>query len=231
MIVTDLPVEINLEALLKLSGYTEKRPAPKRLVDAAQKMIDRGRALSRPRAVYEVYEVADEQGGKIKLGGGTFTGKILHTVLAGSELAAAYAATLGDELDAESRRLGSEGDVLSSVLLDTVGSLILANASVSFVGRLYDTEARPRGYAVTAPFGPGQCKWDLTEQRVLFDLIKPESIGIALSDSCLMIPKKSVSGVLGFGPKERIFTSTPCRLCSRKDCPGRNMFEVMGVLA
>jgi hypothetical protein len=45
-----------------------------------------------------------------------------------------------------------------------------------------------------------------------------------------MIPKKSVSGVMGIGPKEQIFTSTPCRLCNRKDCPGRNMFEVMGVL-
>jgi hypothetical protein len=228
MIIDDLPVQIDRETLLKLAGYSEKRPAPARLVAAADRMIERALALSHPRAVYEVHETALDEDGAVKLSGGRFTGKILAKVLAGSDLAAAYAMTLGPGLDAEASELGAKGDVLSSVLLDTAGTLVLARASIVLIGGIFNTQAAPRGYSVTPPFGPGQCHWDLAEQRVLFDLIAPSRIGIALTDTFLMIPKKSVSGILGIGKPGEIFTDTPCRLCDRKDCPGRSMFEIMG---
>lgn len=228
MIIDDLPARIDRETLLKLAGYSDKRPAPSRLVAAADRVIERALALSRPRAVYEVHETAQDDDGAVRLADARFSGKILARVLKGSDLAAAYAVTLGPELDAESSRLAAAGDVLSSVLLDTAGTLVLAKASIALIGRIFDTEAAPRGWAVTPPFGPGQCRWDLAEQRVLFDLIAPSRIGITLTDTFLMIPKKSVSGILGIGKAEEVFTSTPCSICDRKDCPGRSMFEIMG---
>ncbi len=228
MIIDDITVEIDLETLLALAGYSDKRPAPRRLVSAAEQMIERARALARPRAVYEVYETARAADGSVILGAGRFTGTILTRVLEGSDLAAVYAVTLGPALDDESSRLAAGGDVLSSVLLDTAGSLVLAKASISFIGRVFAAEAEPRGCVVTSPFGPGQCQWDLAEQRVLFDLIAPSRVGISLTDTFLMIPKKSVSGIVGIGKPDEVFTTSPCSLCNRKDCPGRSMFEIMG---
>jgi len=228
VIIDNLPVEIDLETLLKLAGYSDERPAPKRLVTVAERVIEQARTLAHPRAVYEVHETAHAADGAVLLGKGRFTGKILNRVLEGSDLAAVYAVTLGPELDAEASRYAAGGDVLSSVLLDTVGTLVLAKASIAFVGRVFEAQAAPRGCVVTLPFGPGQCRWDLSEQRVLFDLIKPTRIGIALTDTFLMIPKKSVSGILGIGKSDEVFTSSPCQLCHRKDCPGRTMFEIMG---
>jgi hypothetical protein len=228
VIIDNLPVEIDRETLLKLAGYSEKRPAPRRLVEVAERVIERARALAHPRAVYEVHETAHSKDGAVLLGGGKFTGKILARVLKGSDLAVVYAATLGPELDQESSRLAAGGDILSSVLLDTAGSLVLAKASISFIGKVFDAQAAPRGCAVTPPFGPGQCRWDLAEQRVLFDLIAPGKIGIMLTDTYLMIPKKSVSGILGIGRSDEIFTTAPCKICDRVDCPGRSMFEIMG---
>jgi hypothetical protein len=43
------------------------------------------------------------------------------------------------------------------------------------------------------------------------------AIGVWLSDSLLMVPAKSVSGVRF--PTEESFES--CQLCSRENCPGR----------
>jgi hypothetical protein len=228
VIINDLPFLIDRDMLLKLTGYSDKRPAPPRLVAAADRVIERAHALAHPRAVYEVHETALDDDGAVVLAGGRFTGKIIARVLKGSDLATAYALTLGPELDAEASALAANGDVLSSILLDTAGSLVVAKASIALIGRIFDAEAAPRGWSVTPPFGPGQCRWDLAEQRVLFDLIAPSRIGIALTDTFLMIPKKSVSGVLGIGMPDEIFTTTPCRLCDRKDCPGRSMFEIMG---
>ena len=228
MIIDRLPVEIDADALLKLAGYSDKRPAPPRLVRVAEQTIERARVLARPRGIYEVHETTGTEDGAVALGTGRFSGKILARVLEGSDLAAVYAVTLGPDLDGEASRLSAAGDVLSSVLMDSAGSLILGRAAVAFVGKIYDAEASPRGYSVTPPFGPGQCRWDLAEQRVLFDLIVPSRIGITLTDTYLMIPKKSVSGILGVGKPGAIFTKTPCQICSRKDCPGRSMFEILG---
>jgi len=228
VIVDDLPIEIDRETLLTLAGYSDRRPAPPRLVAAVDRIIERVPALAHPRAVYEVHETARDDDGATMISGKRFEGTILRRVLTGSDLAALYAVTLGPELDAESSRLAAGGDVLSSVLLDTAGTLILAVASRSLIERIYTTEAAARGCAVTHPFGPGQCRWDLAEQRVLFDLIAPSQVGISLTDTFLMIPKKSVSGIIGIGKPGEIFTSTPCRLCDRKDCPGRSMFEILG---
>jgi hypothetical protein len=228
VIIDDLPVQIDRETLLKIAGYSDKRPAPPRLVSAADRIVERALALAHPRAVYEVHETAQDDDGAITLGGGRFTGKILARVLKASDLAAVYAVTLGPELDTEASGFAAKGDVLSSVLLDTAGTLVLATASIALIGRIFNTEAAPRGWAVTPPFGPGQCRWDLAEQRVLFDLIVPPRIGISLTDTFLMIPKKSVSGLLGIGKPGEISTDTPCQLCDRKDCPGRSMFEIMG---
>ncbi len=229
MIIDDLPIEIDSETLLKLAGYSDKRPAPPRLVEVADRTVERARALARPRAVYEVHETAAGRRRRHSPGDGRFAGKILGKVLEGSDLAAVYAVTLGPELDAEASRLSGAGDVLSSVLLDTAGSLVLARASIALYREgLYRGGRAARLVHVTPPFGPGQCRWDLAEQRVLFDLIAPSRIGIALTDTFLMIPKKSVSGILGIGRPDAIFTKTPCQICDRKDCPGRSMFEIMG---
>ena len=52
-------------------------------------------------------------------------------------------------------------------------------------------------------------------ERKNFDVEK--LIGVRLTDSFLMVPMKSISGILF--PTEVRFES--CQLCPRKDCPGR----------
>jgi hypothetical protein len=72
----------------------------------------------------------------------------------------------------------------------------------------------------TAAMSPGSlADWPIREQRPLFSLLgDPEqAIGVKLTDSFLMIPNKTVSG-LRFSTEER-FES--CQLCPREHCPGR----------
>ena len=61
--------------------------------------------------------------------------------------------------------------------------------------------------------------WPITQQKVLFSLFGnvEELIGVKLTDRCLMMPIKSVSGV--FFPNENKFES--CQLCPREGCVGR----------
>ena len=61
--------------------------------------------------------------------------------------------------------------------------------------------------------------WPITEQKKLFSLTGDVEglIGVHLTESCLMIPVKSISGILF--PNETGFNN--CQLCQRKNCPGR----------
>ena len=68
--------------------------------------------------------------------------------------------------------------------------------------------------------GPGSLEeWPITQQRLLFDAMDglDRQIGVKLTDSFLMVPVKSISGIR-FPSKNR-FES--CQLCPRKNCIGR----------
>jgi len=59
----------------------------------------------------------------------------------------------------------------------------------------------------------------MEEQRKLFALLGDpvKEVGVELTESCLMIPVKSVSGI--WFPAKIDFEN--CQLCSRENCPGR----------
>jgi hypothetical protein len=73
-------------------------------------------------------------------------------------------------------------------------------------------------------YSPGYCGWNLTGQRALFAALGPEEIGIHLTDSCLMEPVKSISGVMVMGPADiHRFTDdySFCLTCPTHDCRRR----------
>jgi hypothetical protein len=61
--------------------------------------------------------------------------------------------------------------------------------------------------------------WPIGQQRQLFQLLGDveASVGVRLTDSFLMTPNKTVSGILF--PTDVPFVS--CQLCTRENCPRR----------
>ena len=89
-------------------------------------------------------------------------------------------------------------------------------------------DARTGGRADAASrilrYSPGYCGWNLTGQRALFTALGPEEIGIHLTESCLMEPVKSISGVAVIGPADiHGFTDdySFCAACPTHDCRRR----------
>jgi len=76
------------------------------------------------------------------------------------------------------------------------------------------------GMEKTSAMNPGSLEdWPMKEQIPLFSLFgNPQKlIGVELTDSYLMIPIKSLSGIIF--PTDTKFES--CQLCPRENCPGR----------
>lgn len=229
-IVNGYDIDVDINDVLDFMGYSDEKPASKRLFETAHEMRERCLDLVRPRSVYGVYEIREVNGGGVHIGDAEFKGQILKRILSGSVVAAVAVGTVGGDIDDEIERLNSRGDTVSALILDTMGIVALMRARISFLRELYDREAKPRGFSTTPPYGPGQCNWEIGEQGELFTLVDAGSVGVGLTESYLMVPKKSVSGIIGLGPEGQTFDKTPCDICDRIDCPGRRMREMIGGL-
>ena len=71
--------------------------------------------------------------------------------------------------------------------------------------------------SITNRYSPGYCVWHLKEQKSLFSLLPAEYCNITLTDSCLMQPIKSVSGLIGIGANGKQKTYL-CSICELSHC-------------
>jgi hypothetical protein len=119
-----------------------------------------------------------------------------------------------------SRRSMKEGDLLRGYVYDVIGSEVVENAVDRMQGELKKTAAA-EGQMITNRFSPGYCGWDVAEQHKLFSFFKNNFCAITLTDSALMDPVKSVSGLIGIG-RDVNYISYQCHICDNKNCIYRN---------
>ncbi len=144
-----------------------------------------------------------------------------------AEHLALFTVTLGAETGTAISEGFATHDYAIACMLDAMASES-ADLTAAVVERRFETLLRERGWATedgaVLRYSPGYCGWDVTGQRKLFAYLRPEQIGVTLTDSCLMQPLKSVSGVLIAGPKA-IHRFPPsysfCSRCESKECRDR----------
>jgi hypothetical protein len=144
------------------------------------------------------------------------TGKIVTDQLRGSRYLAIFTATMGKPFDDWSQSCFRNGDPVTGFIIDTIGSEAVERVADFLESKLLE-ELAPESLRITNRFSPGYCDWHVSEQQNLFSLLPQNFCGIDLTPSSLMIPIKSVSGIIGIGTDvER--DEYPCRFCSREEC-------------
>jgi hypothetical protein len=137
--------------------------------------------------------------------------------LRGSEALVWFAATLGDGFDRWSKGFFElEQDPYLGYLADAIGSVAVESV-VDWLEERIDEEIAPLGLSRTNRLSPGYCDWDVAEQHKLFKLLGEGFCGIHLTESALMLPIKSVTGVIGIGPGMKRLAHN-CQLCSMEHC-------------
>lgn len=139
---------------------------------------------------------------------------------------ALFALTLGSKVSAKIEGLFKDNDFALASLLDAVASLAADKAVEVCEAYYFDDLTRHFSTVDTyvLSYSPGYCGWHLSAQKKLFQFLQPQRIGISLNNSYLMIPLKSVTGVLVSGKKEiHFFESnyTFCRFCKTHSCRAR----------
>ncbi|WP_294589433.1 vitamin B12 dependent-methionine synthase activation domain-containing protein [uncultured Bacteroides sp.] len=155
--------------------------------------------------------------GKLLLDNQLFNpGAIISHAMKGAEKYAVFTATIGEEFDNFSRQLKAEDDILRVFIADALGS-VLAEATVTLLMKQLEVMADKEGMHISNNYSPGYCDWFLAEQKQLFSFFPEGSTGITLTDSCLMLPVKSVSGIVALG-KDVKRREYGCNICKMVNC-------------
>ncbi|HVP06778.1 MAG TPA: vitamin B12 dependent-methionine synthase activation domain-containing protein [Candidatus Acidoferrum sp.] len=143
-----------------------------------------------------------------------------------------FAVTLGEPVSERISRLFDAGDFAMGAMLDAAASEAADQAAQYLESHLVKLLRSSRKLAPSSGvlrFSPGYCGWHISGQKKLFTALEPGEIGICLTDSFLMTPLKSVSGVIIVGHKS-IFefddTFPFCVECKTHSCRER-MNEIM----
>ena len=143
-------------------------------------------------------------------------GGIVARQLRGGEAFAIFICTAGEEYQRYIDRLTEEGDMVRVFIANALGSVI-AEKTADYMERVIQEQIDKLGWHRTNRFSPGYCGWHVSEQQKLFPLFRGATAGVRLTDSSLMMPIKSVSGVIGLGHNVR-YLEYSCGLCDYKDC-------------
>lgn len=177
------------------------------------RLIAEAEAIAVPKAIYRMAFIDDRGADFIVVDDRKFASRILRVNLDGLHRVFAYVCTCGQELAAWAH---GQQDMLAQFYADTISEVVLYGAMASLTRHLTETYALGQ----TAVMNPGSlADWPMEQQRPLFALLGDvqAAIGVELTPSLLMLPTKSVSGMLF--PAAETFAS--CQMCPREMCPNR----------
>lgn len=178
-----------------------------------QRLVDEAEAVARPKALYKVAFIDDRGDDYVVVDGVRLDSRVLSVNLEPVHRVFPYVATCGVELDVWAR---AQDDMLFKYWADVIKETAVREA----LQALFEHMTEMYGLGKMAVMSPGSLDdWPMQQQRPLFTIVGDVegAIGVQLSDSFLMTPNKSVSG-LRFAAAED-FAS--CQLCPRENCPGR----------
>ncbi len=136
-----------------------------------------------------------------------------HPIFRGAERAGLCVCTIGPDLEAAAARLMREGELLRGLVLDWLGSEAVTNISRQAEAWLAG-EGRADGLWPSRMFAPGDKGWDISGQEFIFASVPASTIGVSLSGSFMMTPRKSFSFRVNYSKDRKPST----RKGSRGEC-------------
>jgi len=215
----DIPKDIGKDFLNKIMEGRLNPPLEKLLKEKQKICIEN----VYPKAIYESFEIKKVKGNSVYFKSGhIFNGLNISKILTGSEIAIIFIFTLGNKTDEIIKEENKSGDTLAKIVVDTITTGILGTLG-EHVGNIIKKEGiKDESWDSTCAYSPGQYRWTIEEQKEIFSMVESNRIGVKLNKSFLMVPFKSISGVYGFGPKDKIDkTRVACDICPRQNCIGR----------
>jgi hypothetical protein len=134
-----------------------------------------------------------------------------------SKKCAIIGATLGLEVDRQIN-IYSKTHLTRSIILDACATAAIESYCDNVQENIRQ-EAIERGYFITNRFSPGYGDFPIELQGEISRVLKLyETIGVSVTESFLMTPRKSVTAIIGLQNTPCITQNYNCNCCYKKEC-------------
>jgi hypothetical protein len=224
----NLDLIFDVDAVLRGEGAEAPvlRARSPALVNVAEEAMKEGTSLLRPKVIYQEFTVEGVRHERLLLNGGqTLESKLLVQHLAAAKAICIVLCTIGEALETRVSRTW-ESNTVYALALDGVGSAAveaLANAACQY----FEKQAAEKGLQVSIPLSPGMVNWPVEEgQPQIFRLLGETGAAVRLTPSYMMIPRKSLTMIMGIGVEMKSAGRT-CEYCTmRESCRYQDHYAV-----
>jgi hypothetical protein len=211
-------LKLRVDQIERILGY-KAGESHETIYEIVSQLLKESESVCNLKAEYRIFENIsfNESARSVEVSNVSFDiGRIIYSQIKRSGSAALFICTAGPEIGIRSRNAMKEGDLLEGYIYDVIGSeAVEAATDLMQIGM--EADLALTGKRITNRFSPGYCGWNVAEQHKLFSLMPDNFCGIRLTESALMDPVKSVSGIIGIGENVKKLPYT-CSLCDLKDC-------------
>ncbi len=214
LLVGTRSVPVDVELVLRGQGLRDGARPGEQVLEAARRAVEQADRLIDARFVRALTRIERHGDEVVELAGGALEGAAIAGRLEAAQSLAAVVCTVGPRIDDRvSALLGA--DPLLALALDGLGSAACERLADAVWADVRDS-AIAGGLEVTGPLSPGVAGWPLPgAQRQLFALVDPSLIGVTLMASGQMLPRKTLSFVVGIGAGVR--AQPTCPACDVRD--------------
>lgn len=195
---TKIPVPV--KRVFRRLGYPpghQIEPGMRQMIDAE---IESSEPLFRFQGIYTILRIASRNAMKLTFQDSLFAVESVQVakMLNGADRVAVFMVTIGDALERRVKELFDAQEPTRAFILDAIGSETVDALADYMHRQALSGIAKNERCKVTPRFSPGYGDWKLTIQSELHRVCQGNRIGISITESSLMLPRKSVSAILGF---------------------------------
>ena len=171
---------------------TNSKTDDKAILALADEAIERIEKGVNPKTLYRIFDCTVGED-TLEVNGYAFKSKRLAENLKGCKRVVAFGATLGAECDRLINR-----SILENLSMGMALQAAAAQKIEEVCDSLEEEIKMQNGVSLRQRFSPGYFDLDITEQKKFFELLElTKRIGITLTDTCEMLPSKSVTAFIG----------------------------------
>ncbi len=209
--------------LQRYAGLREEGAIPREYLERVKKVA---RLVIDPKGIYEEYSYDSETGTVYCENPVVLEALAIRKHLEGAEKVVLLAVTVGEAIEEQSSSYFKENEYTLGVLLDAAATTAVEQVA-NELQKLIEEKARKRGYYPTWRFSPGYGNWPVEAQRDIESMIDLSQIGLSVTETCMLFPRKSVTAIMGLKRECREGDLSirqelrGCSSCNQRDCASR----------
>lgn len=209
-------MNIDIQEVLRYLGY-KKICEDRALILEIESAILELKEIIKERSIYKICEL-EKTKGKIAIEKIlNLSGKDIYEHLKESEKAVLMAVTLGTEVD---KRINyySKIDLKKALIFDACSAAII-EAYCDEIEDEISQIARSEGYYITSRYSPGYGDFGLDVQPKIIDFLQAyKKIGLSATENFILLPRKSVTAIIGFTYTKENNKCKNCAACNLENC-------------